>query len=30
LGTALIGARVGDDVTVQAPRGPWQARVVSL
>jgi transcription elongation factor GreA len=30
LGTALIGARVGEDVTVQAPRGTWRARVVSV
>ena len=30
LGRALIGAKVGDEVTVEAPRGSWRARVVSI
>jgi transcription elongation factor GreA len=30
LGTALIGARVGETVEVQAPRGAWQATVVEI
>ncbi len=30
LGAALVGAKVGDTVEVQAPRGSWQARVVSV
>ena len=30
LGRALLGARVGDTVEVEAPRGSWQARVVSV
>ena len=30
LGRALLGARVGDTVAVQAPRGSWAARVVSI
>ncbi len=30
LGTALVGARVGETVEVKAPRGSWQARVVSV
>lgn len=30
LGGALIGARAGDVVEVAAPRGAWQARVVSV
>jgi transcription elongation factor GreA len=30
LGSALVGAKVGDTVEVKAPRGPWQARVVSV
>ena len=30
VGTALIGARVGEDVTVQAPRGTWRARILSV
>ena len=30
LGAALIGARVGEEVEVQAPRGSWRARVVSI
>ena len=30
LGAALVGARVGDTVQVQAPKGDWTARVVSV
>lgn len=30
LGGALIGAKVGDTVQVQAPKGAWKARVVSV
>ena len=30
LGRALLGAKVGDTVEVEAPRGSWQARVVSV
>jgi transcription elongation factor GreA len=30
LGSALIGAAVGDVVEVQAPRGAWRARVLSI
>jgi transcription elongation factor GreA len=30
LGQALLGAKVGDDVTVEAPRGSWRARVVAI
>ena len=30
LGSALMGAAVGDGVDVPAPRGPWQAKVVSI
>ena len=30
LGAALMGATVGDVVDVQAPRGAWKARVVSI
>jgi transcription elongation factor GreA len=30
LGSALVGARVGDAVQVEAPRGAWTARVVSV
>ena len=30
LGSALIGAKVGDTVEVKAPRGSWHARVVSV
>ena len=29
LGSALVGAKVGDTVEVLAPRGSWRARVVS-
>ena len=30
LGSALVGATVGDTVEVKAPRGSWQARVISV
>ena len=30
LGSALIGAAVGDVVDVQAPRGAWKARVLTI
>src|SRR3954462_11753493 len=30
LGSALLGAKVGDSVNVAAPRGSWTARVVSI
>jgi len=30
LGTALVGAKVGETVEVKAPQGSWQARVVSV
>jgi transcription elongation factor GreA len=30
VGRALLGARVGDKVEIQAPSGAWLARVVSL
>jgi len=30
LGSALLGAKAGDEVTVEAPRGAWRARVVSI
>ncbi len=30
LGSALVGAKVGDTVEVKAPRGSWQARVISV
>jgi transcription elongation factor GreA len=30
LGTALLGARVGETVDVEAPRGAWQATVLEI
>jgi transcription elongation factor GreA len=30
LGKALLGAEVGDSVRVEAPKGSWQARVLSI
>ncbi len=30
LGDALLGGKVGDTVKVKAPRGDWQARIVSV
>ena len=30
LGSALVGSKVGDAVRVQAPKGPWTARVIAV
>jgi transcription elongation GreA/GreB family factor len=30
LGSALMGAAIGDVVDVEAPRGAWKARVLSI
>lgn len=30
LGSALVGAKVGDSVPVQAPKGAWTAKVVAV
>ena len=30
LGSALVGAAIGDTVEVKAPRGSWHARIVSV
>ena len=30
LGKALLGAKVGDEVDIEAPRGSWRARVLSI
>ena len=30
LGAALVGAKVGESVQVQAPKGSWTARVISV
>jgi transcription elongation factor GreA len=30
LGSALLGRKVGDEVEVNAPRGAWRARILSL
>jgi transcription elongation factor GreA len=30
LGKALLGARVGDEVEIEAPRGSWRARVLAI
>jgi transcription elongation factor GreA len=30
LGRALLGAKVGDEVDVEAPRGSWRARVLTV
>src|SRR3954468_7769194 len=30
LGSALLGAKVGDEVEIAAPRGSWRATVVSI
>jgi transcription elongation factor GreA len=29
-GRALIGAKVGDEVQIDAPKGAWRARIISL
>jgi transcription elongation factor GreA len=30
VGRALLGARVGDEVDIEAPKGSWRARVLSV
>ena len=30
LGRALIGRKIGDEVEIQAPRGAWRARILSV
>jgi transcription elongation factor GreA len=30
VGQALMGAKAGDEVEIQAPRGAWRARIVSV
>jgi transcription elongation GreA/GreB family factor len=30
LGTALLGANVGDEIVVAAPRGEWRAKVTTV
>jgi transcription elongation factor GreA len=30
LGRALLGARAGDEIEIEAPRGSWRARVLSI
>ena len=30
LGRALVGAKVGDEVRVEAPKGAWRARVLAI
>src|SRR6187551_1645913 len=30
LGKALLGAKVGDEVVVAAPKGEWRAKVISV
>jgi len=30
LGKALLGAKVGDEVEIEAPRGSWRAKVLSI
>ena len=30
VGRAVIGRAEGDEVEVEAPRGPWKARIVSI
>ena len=30
LGSALIGRKVGEEITVEAPRGAWRARILSV
>jgi transcription elongation factor GreA len=30
LGKALLGAKVGDEVEIEAPRGSWHAKVLSI
>jgi transcription elongation factor GreA len=30
VGKALMGGKVGDEVTIEAPRGSWRARILSI
>jgi transcription elongation factor GreA len=30
VGRALMGGKVGDEVTIEAPRGSWRARILSI
>jgi transcription elongation factor GreA len=30
VGQALMGRKAGDEVTIQAPRGAWRARIISV
>jgi transcription elongation GreA/GreB family factor len=30
VGRALMGAKVGDEVRIDAPKGAWLARIVSV
>ncbi len=30
LGRALLGAKAGDEVQIEAPRGSWRAKVLSI
>ena len=30
LGRALLGAKPGDEVEIDAPRGPWRARIMAI
>jgi transcription elongation factor GreA len=30
VGRAVLGRAEGDEITVEAPRGPWKARVISI
>ncbi len=30
VGRALLGRKVGDEVEIEAPRGAWRARIVSV
>jgi transcription elongation factor GreA len=30
VGKALMGGKVGDEVTIEAPRGSWRARILSV
>jgi transcription elongation factor GreA len=30
VGRAILGAKAGDEVEIEAPRGAWRARIVSV
>jgi transcription elongation factor GreA len=30
VGRALIGRRIGDEVQIEAPKGAWRARILSI